>query len=125
MTKIAGWHLGGKNADNTEHSDATSNRKEATTADYQSSSNPPRAPRSSAQIPPTLVNEKGMGGGEDQMVLKDMHMRLKNGLEEGKRSTSAKGNISPVEKNIGTTWVARYVDYTSKYGLGFLLSDGR
>eukprot|EP00978_Attheya_sp_CCMP212_P007793 scaffold18143_cov49-Attheya_sp.AAC.2 len=124
MTKIAGWHLGGKNADNTEHSDATSNRKEAATADYQSSSNPPRAPRSSAQIPPTLVNEKGMGGGEDQMVLKDMHMRLKNGLEEGKRSTAAKGNISPVKETIGTTWVARYVDYTSKYGLGFLLSDG-
>lgn len=24
-----------------------------------------------------------------------------------------------------TKWVARYVDYTSKYGLGFLLSDGR
>jgi hypothetical protein len=24
-----------------------------------------------------------------------------------------------------TKWVSRYVDYTSKYGLGFLLSDGR
>jgi serine/threonine protein kinase len=24
-----------------------------------------------------------------------------------------------------TNWVARYVDYTSKYGLGYLLSDGR
>lgn len=22
-------------------------------------------------------------------------------------------------------WVTRYVDYTSKYGLGFLLNDGR
>ena len=24
-----------------------------------------------------------------------------------------------------TKWVERYVDYTSKYGLGYLLSDGR
>ena len=24
-----------------------------------------------------------------------------------------------------TKWVSRFVDYTSKYGLGFLLNDGR
>ena len=31
----------------------------------------------------------------------------------------------PVSRGGPTKWVTRYVDYTSKYGLGFLLNDGR
>jgi serine/threonine protein kinase len=34
-------------------------------------------------------------------------------------------SLTPFTRGGPTTWVARYVDYTSKYGLGYLLNDGR
>jgi hypothetical protein len=34
-------------------------------------------------------------------------------------------SLVPVLESGPAKWVERYVDYTSKYGLGYLLSDGR
>ena len=57
-------------------------------------------------------------------VLESMHTRLVRA-----EKIQAGENIrimSPQPKSIegATRWVSRYVDYTSKYGLGFLLNDG-
>ena len=34
-------------------------------------------------------------------------------------------SLTPLKKGGPSKWVSRYVDYTSKYGLGYLLNDGR
>jgi hypothetical protein len=65
--------------------------------------------------------------GADTEVLLRMSDQLDAVLEV---TLSRKGMYSPamprpVPSIYGpTTWVTRYVDYTSKYGLGFLLNDG-
>jgi len=33
--------------------------------------------------------------------------------------------VTPTSRGSPTKWITRYVDYTSKYGLGFLMNDGR
>ena len=59
-------------------------------------------------------------------LLESMHMRLVRA--EKIRSGEVVSNMSPQPKRSSTAkatkWVSRYVDYTSKYGLGFLLNDG-
>ena len=55
----------------------------------------------------------------DMFALETMHQRLSQSFK--------KGAIKSVEVQPDTSakkWVTRYVDYTSKYGLGFLLNDG-
>ena len=66
----------------------------------------------------------------DALVLHDMIDRLETVLEVTSKRTYSRvntGSPSPTAFSRGgpTKWVSRYVDYTSKYGLGFLLSDGR
>jgi len=66
---------------------------------------------------------------DDAFVLHNMISRIDNVLDAATRRSYADvdGNsISLRASNTGgpDKWVSRYVDYTSKYGLGFLLSDG-
>jgi serine/threonine protein kinase len=67
----------------------------------------------------------------DALVLLDMIDRISTVLEitESRKYSpqTAYNNLSltPISTGGPTKWVSRYVDYTSKYGLGFLLSDGR
>lgn len=62
---------------------------------------------------------------KDMHALEVMHNRLQNafdavGTTSSQRSRSPTGGAEQPD-----LWVTRYVDYTSKYGLGFLLNDGR
>jgi hypothetical protein len=45
--------------------------------------------------------------------------------EQQKFSDSSSQVVKPVSCGAPTKWITRYVDYTSKYGLGFLMNDGR
>ena len=56
----------------------------------------------------------------DMFALETMHQRLSQSFSKSAPPTAEAA--SPDEG--ATKWVTRYVDYTSKYGLGFLLNDG-
>lgn len=64
----------------------------------------------------------------DADTLKIMYSRLKDLGEQveanGGEPISFKP-ARPLERGGADKWVTRYVDYTSKYGLGFLFNDGR
>mmetsp|Transcript_1962 Transcript_1962/g.2740 ORF Transcript_1962/g.2740 Transcript_1962/m.2740 type:complete len:760 (+) Transcript_1962:146-2425(+) len=64
---------------------------------------------------------------DDAKVLDDMLQTLTDVLEVSQKNKFlyTKNNIvSPVTNCGPKIWVSRYCDYTSKYGLGFLLGDG-
>jgi Protein kinase domain len=66
----------------------------------------------------------------DAAVLHNMIDRINTVLEitDGRVYTAQQaGSLSttPLSRGGPTKWVSRYVDYTSKYGLGYLLNDGR
>ena len=62
---------------------------------------------------------------KDMHALEVMHNRLQNAFD-AVGSTSSQRSKSPAGgADQPDLWVTRYVDYTSKYGLGFLLNDGR
>jgi len=65
------------------------------------------------------------GSDADAAVLESMYSRLKDLGTMAEASAGTK-NEPAVQINAGGAkkWVTRYVDYTSKYGLGFLFSDG-
>lgn len=64
----------------------------------------------------------------DTDTLEIMYSRLKDLGEQveanGGEPISFKP-ARPLERGAADKWVTRYVDYTSKYGLGFLFNDGR
>lgn len=67
---------------------------------------------------------------QDTLVLQNMIDRIDNVLEVTSRRSYS--HIHPDSPSLTAflrggpqKWVSRYVDYTSKYGLGFLLNDGR
>ena len=62
----------------------------------------------------------------DMKALEEMHTRLNDMFlnVENFRGTSIHKPCQPIQVCGPTKWVTRYVDYTSKYGLGFLLNDG-
>jgi hypothetical protein len=67
---------------------------------------------------------------DDAFVLHNMIDRIDNVLETTSKRSYANINADSISLREFSTggpdmWVARYVDYTSKYGMGFLLSDGR
>ncbi len=78
-----------------------------------------------------LVTPSGLASSEsDALILHRMVDRLTAVLDvvsQRSYSTVASGSpsASPFTRAGPTKWVARYVDYTSKYGLGYLLNDGR
>ena len=62
----------------------------------------------------------------DMKALEDMHTKLNDmflSVENFKGTYNYKA-CQPIKVCGPTKWVTRYVDYTSKYGLGFLLNDG-
>ena len=66
----------------------------------------------------------------DGVILHHMLERLNTVLEitENREYSPANAqslSLTPFTRGGPTKWVSRYVDYTSKYGLGFLLNDGR
>uniref|UniRef100_A0A7S2PIT0 Serine/threonine-protein kinase PLK n=1 Tax=Leptocylindrus danicus TaxID=163516 RepID=A0A7S2PIT0_9STRA len=88
--------------------------------------------KSSTQSQSTSTT-KCVAADVDIEVLESMHMRLvraekiRNGEVTASNmftSMSPQPNKKSAEKDKATKWVSRYVDYTSKYGLGFLLNDG-
>jgi len=60
------------------------------------------------------------------IALKVMHDRLRetNAKVEAAGGPANFQSIYPADDVGAETWVTRYVDYTSKYGLGFLFNDG-
>ncbi len=71
-------------------------------------------------------NDKG-SSDKDAAALERMYSRLRdlsNGVEAAGGPKSFRP-ASPIQAQGAEKWVTRYVDYTSKYGLGFLFSDGR
>jgi len=80
-----------------------------------------------------LIDCKGESTKIQKAILKDydmkeleiMHSRLKKAITNGDvmGTPDYRPNITAQSSTI-TKWVTRYVDYTSKYGLGFLLNDG-
>jgi serine/threonine protein kinase len=79
---------------------------------------------------PSPAVSAGLTPETDAFVLHNMIARIETVLEvTSKRSYSHVHPDSPslvaFSRGGPTKWVSRYVDYTSKYGLGFLLSDGR
>ena len=65
---------------------------------------------------------------EDTEILNIMLDNLSTALDvaEARKYTYAhSAAVKPSARGGPAMWVTRYVDYTSKYGLGFLLNDGR
>jgi len=66
----------------------------------------------------------------DFCCLEEMHSRLTQSFVKAESKTLSKIDVdecpldAPKVSEQATKWVTRYVDYTSKYGLGFLLNDG-
>ncbi len=67
---------------------------------------------------------------QDTNILQDMIDRIESVLEVTSRRSYS--HVHPDSPSLASfsrggpkKWVSRYVDYTSKYGLGFLLNDGR
>lgn len=61
---------------------------------------------------------------DDGKALEVMYARLKDHLCRSDVASSY-STARQITDDEATTWVTRYVDYTSKYGLGFLFNDGR
>lgn len=63
----------------------------------------------------------------DAEVLLLMLERLTTVLDTSKQQefSYAPGQVKPASRGAPTKWITRYVDYTSKYGLGFLMNDSR
>ena len=76
--------------------------------------------------PPTSANVNCQE--DDAKVLDDMLQTLTDVLEVSQSNKflyTQNKIVSPVTNCGPKIWVSRYCDYTSKYGLGFLLGDGR
>ena len=82
------------------------------------------SPQSAAQ-PSTMTASSAVE--RDAEILKDMVDQLDSILNTAtsQKSTYQSFSPRPLSARYGPPkWVTRYVDYTSKYGLGFLLNDG-
>lgn len=66
-------------------------------------------------------------GDNDAVVLESMYSRLKDlgSLADANAISTKSRPAATIELGGAKKWVTRYVDYTSKYGLGFLFNDGR
>ena len=72
-----------------------------------------------------IVLDKG-SNDKDAMALERMYSRLRDlSNRVDTAGPTIFGPASPIQSPGAEKWVTRYVDYTSKYGLGFLFSDGR
>ena len=83
-------------------------------------------------LPSQAEPSKFQGNSDDLVELQLMHKRLNECLDHYERIQNGGANIEFEVASLrddemwgATKWIVRYVDYTSKYGLGFLLNDGR
>lgn len=67
------------------------------------------------------------GADTDANILHQMLGNLETvmAITDQRKGTYHSSSPRPVHRGGPSKWVTRYVDYTSKYGLGFLLNDGR
>jgi len=73
----------------------------------------------------SVENQFGKGPDNDMKALEDMHTRLNDMfIRVDKKGVQNFKMCKPANSGCPSKWVTRYVDYTSKYGLGFLLNDG-
>lgn len=81
------------------------------------------------QSDPTTATKSGTTTDSDVDVLVQMLHTLTEVLDvtEARKYSYSSANtfVRPSSRGGPPVWVTRYVDYTSKYGLGFLLNDGR
>lgn len=90
------------------------------------------SPREMISTPMVSSNRSSPPPHQDQdaHILQDMIDRIESVLEVTSRRSYS--HVHPDSPSLASfsrggpqRWVSRYVDYTSKYGLGFLLNDGR
>jgi len=75
---------------------------------------------SETHIPEPLLD--GKKTDEDAIALENIYKRLVTVLEPNNSASGGELESLPLIKE--KSWISCYVDYTSKYGLGFLLNDG-
>lgn len=67
---------------------------------------------------------KNVCGSKAADVLETMHSRLEKSFNVKEQGDELEDGVLPQKIECSPVWVSRYVDYTSKYGLGFILNDG-
>mmetsp|Transcript_59123 Transcript_59123/g.125642 ORF Transcript_59123/g.125642 Transcript_59123/m.125642 type:complete len:907 (+) Transcript_59123:304-3024(+) len=89
---------------------------------------PPPQDAAIAPAKPQSAQSSSSAASEDLQELVMMHSRLEECLENYERIQNGGAKVDcPLKGGEvwgANRWVTRYVDYTSKYGLGFLLNDG-
>lgn len=86
-----------------------------------------RLPKPAAASSPTVSTPGQFGKENESKFLWDQLERLETLLEITEKRNGLYRPLTPSSMRNGPlpeNWVTRYVDYTSKYGLGFLLNDG-
>jgi len=109
--KASGLH------ENPPQSDLFSNGQAVATATVTTQLTTPPSASNTASSPTSSTADK------DMHALEVMHSRLQNAFESA-GTASQRSKSTPATTPQPDRWVTRYVDYTSKYGLGFLLNDG-
>jgi len=71
-----------------------------------------------------LPTERMTNKDPDENILESMHQRVTQSFCRAEQNSDLPQNSPPTKPLPTKRWVTRYVDYTSKYGLGFLLNDG-
>ena len=71
-----------------------------------------------------LVKKESIVEFSSTNVLETMHSRLEKSFNVKEERNNLEDNAVPHKMEHPSIWISRYVDYTSKYGLGFLLNDG-
>lgn len=89
---------------------------------------PPRPPAipifsDAREGPPATRNTAAMSDGDVLQLMVDHMDQVLYSPRGGGSTASGTAAVLPAKQG-PAKWVTRYVDYTSKYGVGFLLSDG-
>ena len=75
--------------------------------------------------PEMQASDRAPASDRDAYALEVMHGRLRDAFQAAEMGNPYRIEPAETVSTEGTLkWVTRYVDYTSKYGLGFLLNDG-
>ena len=111
---------GKKSEDKKKSADADVEELTAKTAAFTLSGTNANTVSGSTSTASSRRSSAGSTIDNDMFALETMHQRLSQSFKSGVVPPS-----SPVTPDSAAKkWVTRYVDYTSKYGLGFLLNDG-
>lgn len=75
-------------------------------------------------LPQAAPERENIYAQSDANAIENMHSRLEKSFNAKSDGADVEGPIVDPKMECSPVWVSRYVDYTSKYGLGFLLNDG-